>query len=105
MIEYVKSFEFTSTVALLIYWTPMAICLGVYFVKIVRMYRADIQKRESRKYYSPTLTVGGILWMFLVSVTPGVNLFGLIFDCMADVFRWFGTVLEIPLVRGRKEQQ
>ncbi len=103
MLDYVKSFEFTSTIALLVYWTPLAICLGVYFVKIVRMYREDVEKRDSGKFYTPRLTVGAILWMLLLTVTPAVNLFALVFDCMADVFKWLGAFLEIPLVRERKE--
>jgi hypothetical protein len=104
MIDYVKSFEFTSTLAMLIYWLPMAICLGVYLFKIIGMYRADLGARDDdAKFYRPTLTIGAIVWRLVLSVTPAVNLFALVFDCMADVFKWLGSFLDIPLVSKRSQ--
>lgn len=105
MIDYVTSFEFTSTIALLVYWLPTAICLGVYFFKMIGMYRADIQKRDEGKYYSPRLTIGWIVWHVIASVTPAANLIALVFDCMADVFKWLGAFLDIPLVPQRSNKQ
>lgn len=62
------------------------------------MYKEDLSKREDEKYYSPTLTVGLIVWMIIMTITPCINLFALVFDCASSVFSWIGKVLDIPLV-------
>ncbi len=98
MLEYVKSFEFTSTIALFVYWMPLLICAIVYLFRTIRMYKEDLSKREEAKYYSPTLTVGLIVWMIILAITPCINLFALVFDCASSVFTWLGKVLDIPLV-------
>lgn len=104
MIAYIKSFEFASTIALFVYWIPGAICLAVYFVTAINMYRADVQKRDEGKYYAPSLTIGWIVWHLLAAITPAANLIALVFDCMADMFKWFGDFLDIPLVPKREKQ-
>lgn len=98
MIDYIKSFEFTSAIALFVYWIPAAICIGVYFFKMIGMYRADIKARDEGKYYSPDLTIGWVFWHVLASITPAANLIALVFDCMADVFKLLGAFMDIPLV-------
>lgn len=101
MLDYIKSFEFTSAIALFVYWIPMTICLGVYFVTAINLYRKDVAARDEGKYYSPKLTIGWIVWHLLAAITPAANLIALVFDCMGDVFRWFGNFLDIPLVPKR----
>ena len=99
MIDYLKSVEFSSTLVLFIYWIPANICLGVYFVTAVNLYRADVRSRDHEaKYYSPKLTIGWIFWHFLAAITPAANLIALVFDCMADLFKFLGSILDIPLV-------
>jgi hypothetical protein len=104
MIDYVKSFEFTSAIALFVYWIPLAICLAVYFITAVNMYREDVKKRDEGDWYSPKLTIGWIVWHVLASIAPAANLIALVFDCMADVFKWFGDFLDIPLVPKRAKR-
>lgn len=105
MIDYIKSFEFASALALFIYWIPAAICLSVYFVTAINLYRADVKSRDEGKYYSPKLTIGWIFWHVWVSITPTANLIALVFDCMADVFRCLGAFMDIPLVPKRKQSK
>lgn len=100
IINWIKSYEFTTLLALYTYWTPLVICLAVYACRFVRAYREDV-KKSAETYYSPILTVGAILGHLFLAVTPAVNLFALVFDCAGSVFRWFGRVLDIPLVRKR----
>jgi hypothetical protein len=102
MIEYIKSFEFTSTLALMVYWIPLAICAIVYFFRVIRLYKIDLEKRHHSTFYIPTLTVGLIVQFIVCTITPCVNLLALVFDCASSVFIWFGKVLDIPLVPKQK---
>jgi hypothetical protein len=101
MIDWIKNYQFNGTLALYTYWVPLAVCLIVYAFRFVSAYREDV-KKSSEPYYSPTLTIGAILGHILLAVTPAVNLFAMVFDCTASVFRWLGRVLDVPLVRKRK---
>lgn len=102
MLDYVKSFEFTSTLAILVYWVPAAICFVVYFFRCIGLYKKDMGSCGER-YYTPELTIGTILWFVLASVTPCANLFALVFDCLASVFKWLGAFFDIPLVPKRRD--
>jgi hypothetical protein len=99
-LSYLMSFEFTSAIALLVYWTPLAICAVVYVIRGFEAYRADLKCRGG-KYYTPSLTVGSIIWHAVLAITPCVNLFALVFDCLASVFRAIGKFLSVPLVPAR----
>lgn len=103
MIEYVKSFEFTSMLALYVYWVPLFICAVVYFFRTIKLYKSDLTKRQESRFYIPTLTVGLIVWFILLTITPCANLFALVFDCASSVFTWFRKVLDIPLVPKQKD--
>lgn len=104
LIDYLLSFEFTSSIALLVYWIPLAFCSVVYLIRGVETYRGDLKARES-KLYTPTLTIGSIIWHAVLAITPCVNLFALVFDCLASVFRALGKFLSVPLVRARPKQE
>lgn len=101
MIEWIKNYQFNGTLALFTYWVPLAVCLIVYAFRFVESYRDDV-KNSTESYYRPTLTIGAILGHILLAVVPAVNLFAMVFDCTASVFRWFGRVLDVPLVRKQK---
>lgn len=101
MIEWIKNYQFNGTLALFTYWVPLAVCLIVYAFRFVETYREDV-KKSAESYYVPTLTIGAILGHILLAVVPAVNLFAMVFDCTASVFRWLGRVLDVPLVRKRK---
>jgi len=100
--NFFTSFQFVSTLALVVYWIPLAICISVYFFRWVSMYRLDLEasKKDS---YSPRLTVGTLIWDLILSVTPCVNLFAMVFDCLGSVLRMIGDVFDMPLVRPRNE--
>lgn len=100
MFDYIKSFEFTSTMALMVYWIPLVICALVYFFRTILIYKSDLKKCKE-KYYEPKLTIGLIVWFFVLTVTPCVNLLALVFDCASSVFKWLGRVLDVPLVPKR----
>ena len=100
MLEYLKSFEFASILALYIYWIPTAICTCVYFLRSVGLYQQDLQKCQE-KFYTPQLTVGLITWFVILSITPCVNLLAVVFDCASSVFKWLEKFFDIPLVPKR----
>ncbi len=101
MINWILNYQFNGTLALFTYWVPLAVCLIVYAFRFVRCYREDVQASKD-KYYHPKVTIGAILGHILLAVVPAVNLFAMVFDCAASVFRWFGDVLDVPLVRKRE---
>lgn len=100
MIDYLTGFEFISFLALFVYWIPAAICISVYCIRFVAMYQNDLSKSKE-EYYRPELTIGLIIWFIGCALIPGVNLFALVFDCASSVFKWLGSVLNIPLVPKR----
>ena len=100
MIDYIMSYEFVSFLALFTYWIPALICLSVYLFQCIYEYRQDLEK-SSKDHYHPTLTVGIIFWRIILSITPAVNLIAMVFDTASSVFKWLGSVLNIPLVRKK----
>jgi len=103
MIEYAKSYEFMSMLALFTYWIPALICTTVYLFRFVGMYRIDLAKCEE-EYYRPSLTVGVIIWLVICAITPAINLIALVFDCAGSTFKWLGRTFETPLVRARPQE-
>lgn len=102
MIEYVTSFEFTSFLAVFVYWIPALVCATVYLFRGINAYRTDLQNCTER-FYHPKLTVGMIIWHLIVVVTPCINLLAMVFDCAGSVFKWLGRVFDFPLVRHQPE--
>ncbi len=102
MIDYAKSYEFMSMLALFTYWIPAFICAAVYLFRSVSLYKTDLDNCEKKHYY-PKLTVGLIVWMIIRAITPAINLFALVFDCASSVFKWLGRVFDIPLVARKSD--
>lgn len=104
MIESVKNFaltfDFYSYLALFTYWIPLAVCFITYFFRLIKAYKHDIQERN-KKYYEPHLTIGAIVLMFFLSLTPVINMFSMVFDCMDSVIKWIGETLNFGLVKHR----
>jgi hypothetical protein len=100
--QFVTGFQFLSTMAMVTYWIPMAICLGVYAFEFVEAYRHDLS-RCADVHYRPTLTIGTIIWHLILAVTPCVNLFAMVFDCLSSVFHWLGSFMNYALVRPRQQ--
>lgn len=108
MIDSIKnfavSFEFYSHLALFTYWIPLAICFVTYFARLIKSYRRDLTAR-SREYYEPELTVGAIVLMFFLSLTPVINMFAMVFDCLDSVIKWIGRTLNFGLIPHRPDKK
>ena len=102
MIDSIKTFalgfEFTSFLALFVYWIPLLVCLTVYLFRAIGKYKQDL-KNCTEKYYTPTLTIGWVVGRLLGSIIPVVNLSCMTFDCLASLFKWIDQFLDIPFVR------
>lgn len=102
MLDYVTSFEFNSQLAVFIYWIPATICVAVYLLRFVSMYREDVVKSQ-KDNYQPSLTIGYIVGLTAGSFCPVINLFMLFFDAAASAFKFIGRLLNVPLVpKGNK---
>lgn len=101
--EWLTSYQFASLLALYTYWIPLAVCSAVYVMRCAAYYRADV-KASSEKYYSPKLTIGYIVWHIIITTLPAINIFAMVFDCAGSVFRWLGDVMDVPLVRAKKNE-
>ena len=100
MLDFLKSFEFMSGLGVFTYWIPLLICTCVYFFRAIWLYKSDLS-RCNENHYTPKLTVGLIIWFIILSVTPCINMFAMVFDCAASVFKWIGRFFDIPLVPKR----
>lgn len=106
-------FSPNNLLALYLYWFPLAICLVGYPIRLVYLVKKDLELRreaasvEPGGYYHPTVTVGSILGMVLLSLVPLVNLMAATFDLtpkmLPKVCDWFRELLDIPLVPRRKK--
>ena len=107
MIDYVLTFEFNSLLGLLLYWVPLVLCVIGYSAKTWRDYREELTRRadcvKTNYSYFPNLTLGVVLGRVFSSVVPGFNILALVFSVggpmLTSVFRFFGSVLRIPLVQ------
>jgi len=108
MIESIKtfvvSFEFYSYLALYTYWVPLVICFVTYFARLVKAYHTDMATRN-REFYTPQLTIGAIVLMFFLSLTPVVNMFAMVFDCLDSVIKWIGKTLDFGLIPHRPTKE
>lgn len=107
MIDWLKSFEFTSTAGLLLYWLPLAFCAVAYVIRTWANYQQDVKARqkaeaEERGYYSHTDTYGSLIGRALAATVPGVNIIATAFDAGPDLYRYVEKTFDRPLVPKRK---
>jgi hypothetical protein len=100
MIDYVKSYEFISLLALFTYWIPLAVCSTVYFFRIIKLYKRDLKMCDTSSYY-PKLTIGVIVGYIFASLMPVINILAMVFDCLGSIFKFIGCTFDTPLVRKR----
>src|SRR3982750_1184775 len=96
MIDWLKSFEFTSTVGLLLYWLPLVFCSVAYVIRTWANYQTDATNRaayerdkeagKSGGYY-PTDTYGSLIGRALAASVPGVNILPPPFDPGPALYR------------------
>jgi len=126
MLETIKSFEFTSTMGLLLYWLPMGVCSIGYLVRTWNNYHHDIAKRtaylqykarqkdiplaeqkwgkDDVSYYRPTDTIGALIGRGIMSIVPVCNLLAAVCDVapsmLKGIFQTIGRIFDQPLVPG-----
>lgn len=103
-IDLVKKYEFNDTLSIYTYWIPLAVCLVVYLLRFLELYRTDLEESK-KEYYYPKLTVGYIIGHLFLAIVPIINLFALVFDCFGSIFGYIRSfllfidkVFDIPLV-------
>jgi hypothetical protein len=118
-----NSLSFTSWVGILLYWTPLSLCVVGYTWRTIVNINRDIKERNTTalavkenlairagslkaplksELYFPTDTLGDLIGRALVTVIPVANLWAAIFDVapkmFGKVFHWIGEVFDQPLV-------
>lgn len=105
MIDWVLGLWANKWIALGLYWLPAAICVVGYTMRTARNYMVDKRDRETKKYYSPTDTIGSLIGRALVSFIPIGNLWAAMFDVSPEffgrIFEWIGKVFDQPLVPAK----
>lgn len=106
MFDWIKEFEFTSWMGILLYWMPASLCAYGYTVRTWLNYQKDLKERnEKQSNYYPTDTVGDLIGRGIVAVVPVANLWAATFDVapkmFASLFKWIGRVFDAPLVPRR----
>lgn len=112
------SFNFTSTMGILLYWVPVSVCVYGYTVRTWLNYQKDVGQREKvqtqqpdkdgrvPKFYSPTDTIGTLIGRALVTALPVANIWAAAFDVapklFSTLFKWIGRVFDQPLVPRHK---
>lgn len=103
--NYIINFQFNSLLGVCLYWIPVGLALLSGFVKCARDYMRDVESRDKDSYYSPRLTLGQIVWRFLVSFIPVVNMWVATFNAIPYLFQRFcnlcESVFNIPIVPKR----
>lgn len=108
----VTNVELNSMMGIYLYWAPTLYCLVFYFIRTVVNFREDKERHDKyladprNNWYAPSETVGTILGRLLTSVTPVMNIWAALFDLTPEVFKrffkYFGNLLDIPLVPKKK---
>ena len=98
-----------ENVSIVFYLCPCLVCLVQYTIDTVKNYNKDYKKRKEVKEstekwasYSPTDTVGVVLWRYIIVFCPFLNIMSSIFDAgprlVWSIGKRFEKFLNIPLV-------
>jgi hypothetical protein len=115
MIDWIKAFEFTGWMGLVLYWLPASLCAYGYTLRTWLNYQKDTAAREKSEaakaetgralVYHPSDTIGTLIGRGVVTVCPVANLWAASFDVapkmFASFFAWVGRVFDTPLVPRR----
>ncbi len=102
--DYIKNFEYNSTLGNYLYWLPLIVCVVGFTLRTHRNYLKDRKQREipGSYYYVYTDTVGTILIRTVVSILPIANMFAATFNVAPELVEkfsdWLDKVFDIPLV-------
>lgn len=103
ILNFFYGFKFNGTLAVYLYWMPLAVCAVGYFIRTAKNYVNDRKKREERGgYYVPSDTIGSLIARAVVTILPIGNMFAAVFDIgpsmLGRFFDWVGAVFNQPLV-------
>jgi hypothetical protein len=111
MIEWIKSFEFTSLMGIVLYWLPASLCVYGYTVRTWLNFQKDTKARAEAarpSNYYPTDNMGDLIGRAVVAVVPIANIWAAAFDVApkmcATMFNWIGRVFDAPLVPRRNDK-
>lgn len=121
-INFVTAFQYNSIMGILLYWVPLVLCIAGSTFEVKRRFLLDISERNAERakyerqleevqsgarftatnYYSPSITVGSILGMILLSIIPVINIFRAVFEhaptLIKQIFDVVEKLFDIPLV-------
>lgn len=115
--EIIKEFGNIDSRAFWLLWYvfPTIVCLVFVTSKSIRDYNKDLRERQAAEnkeeitgyaWYTPKLTVGKLIWRYVQSHIPVVNVYLLITAVLPFVIRLaarlFGDLFDIPLVPAHK---
>lgn len=101
----IYNYEINKSLAMLLYWIPLAVCSFGYLIRTFKNYLKDKNRRDGNDdntYYTPTETLGDLIGRGLISIIPIANILAAIFDVMPEIlsklFHWIGEKFNKPLV-------
>lgn len=109
------SFDFTSMIGVILYWIPMVFCAVGYVILTSYWYQKDFKNRAEARAstvdtmigYTPSLTLGDLIWRVFLTLCPLVNIGAACFhvfpDLFEDFYKWLKKVFNQPLVPVRKD--
>lgn len=110
--DFLRGFEFTSLMGVLLYWLPASLCAYGYTARTWVNYQKDVKQRDETGkaggMYWPTDTIGTLIGRGVATVMPVVNIWAASFDVapkmFSALFEWFGRVFDQPLVPQKKDR-
>jgi hypothetical protein len=112
MYDFLRGFEFTSLMGVLLYWLPASLCAYGYTARTWFNYQKDVKQRDemakAEKTYWPTDTIGTLIGRGFATALPVVNIWAASFDVapqmFSALFAWFGRVFDQPIVPPKKDR-
>lgn len=96
--QWIITYPFTSFMGVLTYWLPLAIMAVTVIHDLIDEIRSDIIK--ATKYadnhsaqFNPKVTIGYIVWLCIITVTPFLNIGYAIFWGLGVVWSRISTIL------------
>lgn len=107
ILEYVPSL--TTFAGVLLYWVPMVVCVIGYSFKLNDVLKEEFAKRDKalagEGYYTPSLTVGKLLFYGFLCIIPVVNLWLAVVEFLPKYIGRFFKIFDIPLVSWTEEDE
>lgn len=115
MLEELRTFlqGITPLWGFLFYWVPVAVCMVCYTIDNFRDFAYERIKRdearEGKTSYRPTLTFGKILWRYVLSIIPVVNLLAALFSFapryLSTWWELLTKLFDMPVVPWTQEDE